>query len=133
MDRIRIVGGRRLTGTIPVSGAKNAALPLMIASLLTDRKLTLENVPDLADVALLKRILANHGVDYMVNGKRANDGPHAGETLTLSAELSRNCSLPAQCLGASGITSSATRRPSIEPCEGGPDRIETGSAPLGRR
>src|SRR3954454_22292110 len=58
----------------------------MIASLLTDRKLTLENVPDLADVALLKRILANHGVDYMVNGKRAKDRPHAGETLTLSAE-----------------------------------------------
>jgi UDP-N-acetylglucosamine 1-carboxyvinyltransferase len=86
MDRIRIAGGRRLTGTIPVSGAKNAALPLMIASLLSDRKLTLENVPDLADVALLKRILANHGVDYMVNGKRAKDGPHAGETLTLSAE-----------------------------------------------
>jgi UDP-N-acetylglucosamine 1-carboxyvinyltransferase len=58
----------------------------MIASLLTDGKLTLENVPDLADVALLKRILANHGVDYTVNGKRAKDGPHAGETLTLSAE-----------------------------------------------
>ena len=39
-----------LNGVIPISGAKNAALPLMIASLLTDRKLTLENVPDLADV-----------------------------------------------------------------------------------
>jgi UDP-N-acetylglucosamine 1-carboxyvinyltransferase len=86
MDRIRITGGRRLTGTIPISGAKNAALPLMIASLLTDRKLTLENVPDLADVALLKRILANHGVDYMVNGKRASDDANSGETLTLSAE-----------------------------------------------
>ena len=43
----------------------------MIASLLTDQRLTLENVPDLADVGLLKRILANHGVDYMVSGKRA--------------------------------------------------------------
>ena len=73
MDRIRIAGGRRLAGTIPISGAKNATLPLMIASLLTDRRLTLENVPDLADVALLKRILANHGVDYMVSGKRATD------------------------------------------------------------
>jgi UDP-N-acetylglucosamine 1-carboxyvinyltransferase len=85
MDRIRIVGGRRITGSIPISGAKNAALPLMIASLLTDQRLTLENVPDLADVALLKRILANHGVDYMVSGKRASDNPNAGETLTLSA------------------------------------------------
>jgi len=73
MDRIRISGGRRLVGTIPISGAKNAALPLMIASLLTDQRLTLENVPDLADVGLLKRILANHGVDYMVSGKRASD------------------------------------------------------------
>jgi UDP-N-acetylglucosamine 1-carboxyvinyltransferase len=85
MDRIRIAGGRRLVGTIPISGAKNAALPLMIASLLTDQRLTLENVPDLADVGLLKRILANHGVDYMVSGKRASDNPNAGETLTLSA------------------------------------------------
>jgi UDP-N-acetylglucosamine 1-carboxyvinyltransferase len=86
MDRIRIAGGRRLMGSIPISGAKNAALPLMIASLLTPGRLTLENVPDLADVALLKRILANHGVDYMVSGKRATDAPNAGETLTLSAE-----------------------------------------------
>jgi UDP-N-acetylglucosamine 1-carboxyvinyltransferase len=86
MDRIRIEGGRRLTGSIPISGAKNAALPLMIASLLTDQRLTLENVPELADVALLKRILANHGVDYMVSGKRANAAPNAGETLTLTAE-----------------------------------------------
>jgi UDP-N-acetylglucosamine 1-carboxyvinyltransferase len=86
MDRIRIAGGRRLTGTIPISGAKNATLPLMIAGLLTDGKLTLENVPDLADVGLLKRILANHGVDYTVSGKRAKDSPYLGETLTLSAE-----------------------------------------------
>jgi UDP-N-acetylglucosamine 1-carboxyvinyltransferase len=86
MDRIRIRGGSRLNGSIPISGAKNATLPLMIASLLTDQKLTLENVPNLADVALLKRILANHGVDYMVSGKRVTDKPNAGETLTLSAE-----------------------------------------------
>ena len=66
MDRIRIIGGNRLEGRIPVSGAKNAALPLMIASLLTDQTLTLENVPNLADVTLLKRILGNHGVDYTV-------------------------------------------------------------------
>ena len=86
MDRIRITGGRRLTGSIPISGAKNATLPLMIASLLTSERLTLENVPDLADVGLLKRILANHGVDYMVSGKRVTDSPNAGETLTLVAE-----------------------------------------------
>ena len=43
MDRIKIIGGNKLTGTIPISGAKNAALPLMIASLLTGDRLTLKN------------------------------------------------------------------------------------------
>jgi UDP-N-acetylglucosamine 1-carboxyvinyltransferase len=85
MDRIRIVGGTRLNGTIPISGAKNAALPLMIASLLTDETLTLDNVPRLADVALLKRILSNHGVDQSVDGKRAGQHGMAGETLRLTA------------------------------------------------
>ena len=70
MDRIRISGGNELNGTIPISGAKNAALPLMIASLLTSDTLTLENVPHLADVELLMRILGNHGVDIAVNGRR---------------------------------------------------------------
>ncbi len=50
MDRIRVIGGSRLEGTIPISGAKNATLPLMIASLLTEQTLTLKNVPQLADV-----------------------------------------------------------------------------------
>ena len=78
MDRIRIVGGNHLSGTIPISGAKNAALPLMIASLLTDETLTLENVPHLADVEQLIRILGNHGVDYAVNGRRENQlGPYS--------------------------------------------------------
>ena len=70
MDRIRIVGGNELHGIIPISGAKNAALPLMIASLVTSDTLTLENVPHLADVELLMRILGNHGVDVAVNGRR---------------------------------------------------------------
>jgi UDP-N-acetylglucosamine 1-carboxyvinyltransferase len=85
MDRIRIVGGNSLQGTIPISGAKNAALPLMIASLLTPKTLTLENVPRLADVSLLVRILGNHGVDYSVDGKRVGDTQMAGNTIHLSA------------------------------------------------
>ncbi len=85
MDRIRIVGGQTLNGTIPVSGAKNAALPLMIASLLTPGTLTLDNLPRLADVQLLVRILTNHGVDYMIEGKRPGDLPHAGQTVHLTA------------------------------------------------
>ena len=85
MDRIRIVGGSRLNGAIPISGAKNAALPLMIASLLTRETLTLDNVPRLADVAMLKRILGNHGVDCMVLGKRAGQNGMHGESIELRA------------------------------------------------
>jgi UDP-N-acetylglucosamine 1-carboxyvinyltransferase len=85
MDRIRILGGRTLNGTIPISGAKNAALPLMIASLLTDQTLILDNVPRLADVALLERILGNHGVDIMVSGKRSGETADHGQTLHISA------------------------------------------------
>jgi UDP-N-acetylglucosamine 1-carboxyvinyltransferase len=85
MDRIRILGGRSLNGTIPISGAKNATLPLMIASLLTDQTLILENVPRLADVALLERILGNHGVDIMVSGKRPGQTADHGQTLHISA------------------------------------------------
>lgn len=86
MDRIRIVGGRPLVGSIPISGAKNATLPLMIASLLTDEVLVLENVPRLADVASLQRILGNHGVDVMVGGKRPGDSEYEGQTLHISAK-----------------------------------------------
>ena len=78
-------GGRRLSGTIPISGAKNATLPLMIASLLTDQTLILENVPALADVRLLRRILGNHGVDVMYAGKRPGETQQAGQTLHISA------------------------------------------------
>jgi len=85
MDRIRISGGRKLNGSIPISGAKNATLPLMIASLLTDETLVLENVPRLADVALLQRILGNHGVDVMVGGKRPGETQYDGQTLHISA------------------------------------------------
>jgi UDP-N-acetylglucosamine 1-carboxyvinyltransferase len=84
MDRIRITGGERLSGTIPISGAKNAALPLMIASLLTEDRVTLKNVPNLADVNLLSRILRNHGVDLAVDGKRSASGLQ-GETFHLTA------------------------------------------------
>jgi UDP-N-acetylglucosamine 1-carboxyvinyltransferase len=81
MDRIRIVGGNQLNGVIPISGAKNAALPLMIASLLTSDTLTLENVPHLADVELLLRILGNHGVDVSVNGRRERQGEGYSRTI----------------------------------------------------
>ena len=62
MDRIRIRGGRPLSGEIAIGGAKNAALPLMAAGLLTDERLVLENVPRLADIETMRELLAQHGI-----------------------------------------------------------------------
>jgi UDP-N-acetylglucosamine 1-carboxyvinyltransferase len=62
MDRIRIVGGEPLSGEIPIGGAKNAALPLMAAGLLTDERLVLSRVPRLADIATMSDLLAQHGI-----------------------------------------------------------------------
>ena len=85
MDRIHIRGGAPLKGAIPVSGAKNAALPLMIASLLTPETLTLENLPRLGDVNGLARILGNHGVDYMIAGRQPGQESSAAPTAHLTA------------------------------------------------
>lgn len=85
MDRIRLTGGNKLNGIIPISGAKNAALPLMIASLLTKESLVLNNVPRLADVEQLERILENHGVDIAVHGRRAVEDDIAGQRIEFAA------------------------------------------------
>lgn len=84
MDKMRIRGGRALSGAIAISGAKNAALPLMTASLLTDETLTLANVPHLADIAMLCNLLAQHGVEISMDG-RAPNGGHMGHVLALKA------------------------------------------------
>jgi UDP-N-acetylglucosamine 1-carboxyvinyltransferase len=86
MDRIRIRGGNKMNGSIDISGAKNAALPLMIVSLLTPETLTLRNVPRLADVRALHRILGNHGVDIATSGKRVGQSGQSGETIRLTAK-----------------------------------------------
>ena len=81
MDKIRIKGGVPLEGIIPIGGAKNAALPLMAVSLLTPDTLTLENVPDLADIATMANLLVQHGVTVAVDEAGGNDG----QVLELSA------------------------------------------------
>ena len=63
MEKLLITGGQQLSGEITVSGAKNAALPLLCAGLMTDETLTLTNMPDLSDTRLLMRLLTNHGLD----------------------------------------------------------------------
>ena len=82
MDRIRIRGGRPLKGEIPISGAKNAALKLMAASLLTAEPLTLANVPRLADVRAMAELLMTFGVTIQVN---MSPGLGEGDTMRLQA------------------------------------------------
>ncbi|MCE2510014.1 MAG: UDP-N-acetylglucosamine 1-carboxyvinyltransferase [Alphaproteobacteria bacterium] len=85
MDRIRIQGGNRLEGRIPIGGAKNAALPLMAASLLTDEQLALSNLPHLADISTLANLLSGHGVAIHMVGEETNEG-HVGRVLGLQAK-----------------------------------------------
>ena len=76
MDRIRIIGGTPLFGEIKISGAKNAALPLIAASLLTDQELTLKNLPDLADVQTFKNLLTHLGAEVTLSHDET--GAHFG-------------------------------------------------------
>ena len=71
MDKIRIRGGRPLHGEIAIRGAKNAALPLMAAGLLTDDRLVLTNVPLLADIETMASLLAQHGI---ATDRQGNEG-----------------------------------------------------------
>ena len=85
MDKIKIRGGNPLKGKIWISGAKNAALPLMTAALLTDEVLTLRNLPHLADITTLANLLAQHGVDLHMNGAAGSEGC-AGRVLEMHAK-----------------------------------------------
>jgi UDP-N-acetylglucosamine 1-carboxyvinyltransferase len=82
MDKIRIRGGRRLKGEIPISGAKNAALKLMAASLLSPAPLTLTHVPRLADVRAMAELLRSFGVGVTIS---LGGGIAEGDTMTLDA------------------------------------------------
>jgi len=93
MDRIRIIGGTPLKGTISIGGAKNAALALMPASLLTDETLTLSNLPHLVDITTMANLLAQHGVLMALNGDTAKGG-HTGRVLDLTANTITNTTAP---------------------------------------
>ena len=84
MDRIRVSGGIPLHGTIPIGGAKNASLPLMAASLLTDGTLTLSNLPHMVDISTMAHLLAELGVEIGMNGNAAGGG-NTGRVLELTA------------------------------------------------
>jgi UDP-N-acetylglucosamine 1-carboxyvinyltransferase len=91
MDRIVIRGGLPLSGAIPIAGAKNAALPLMAASLLTDETLVLGNLPELADIRTMAELLAQHGVAVEHGGDGHDLAPHV---LGLSARQIASTTAP---------------------------------------
>jgi UDP-N-acetylglucosamine 1-carboxyvinyltransferase len=92
MDRLLIQGGVALKGRIPISGAKNAALPLLAACLLTEHPLTLTNMPLLADIATMTHLLRQHGVEAELNGPPAAGS--AGRSAVLRAHAIDNLTAP---------------------------------------
>jgi len=103
MEQIRINGGKRLEGTIRISGAKNAALPLMAASLLSEAPLTLSNMPQLADIATMAALLNQHGaaVTLQEDGEAQAMTLHAGtiESTTAPYDLVRKMRASVLVLG----------------------------------
>jgi UDP-N-acetylglucosamine 1-carboxyvinyltransferase len=86
MEQIRIIGGTPLRGTIEISGAKNAALPLLAASILNDEVVEITNVPDLADIKSMIELLVQHGIQVQRNP--------GNKTITLNAHAITNVTAP---------------------------------------
>src|SRR3569623_108260 len=82
MDRIAIIGGARLSGELPISGAKNSAIKLMAASLLSDQPMRLTNMPRLADTRFLGNLLRRRGAAVI-----EMDGPDGPETVLHTPEI----------------------------------------------
>ena len=91
MDSIWIKGGKKLKGDIPISGAKNAALTLIPCALLTEEKLTLANLPRLADVDSFMHLLNVLGVSTMVKGAK---GGAFGRVMTMKASKIESTTAP---------------------------------------
>ena len=85
MDVIKVKGGIPLIGKIRISGSKNAALPIMAASLLTSDTLVLSNVPSLSDIVTMNQLLMHHGVSFSMDGSGIAEDK-AGRTILLNSE-----------------------------------------------
>lgn len=85
MKKLLIKGGKKLQGNVHIAGAKNATLPLMVAAILTDEKLTLTNVPHVADISTMANLLANLGVEIQLDGADKDGGNH-GRVMILDAK-----------------------------------------------
>ncbi len=93
MDKICIIGGTPLKGTVEIAGAKNAALPLMAASLLSEETLTLSNVPHLADITTMANLLVHLGVDFCIDGC-SEYGGHIGRVFKMTTKSVNTCVAP---------------------------------------
>ena len=71
-EKIYITGEQKLTGSVNISGAKNAALPLMALSLIINKDFNLYNVPDLADTRLMSNLLIDLGIDNKLEKRKFN-------------------------------------------------------------
>ena len=92
MDRIWIRGGRALNGVLPIGGAKNAALPLMAAALLTDQPLVLTNLPRLADITTMADLLCELGAEGTY--RNGNNGHPSGSAIELRASSIKTVTAP---------------------------------------
>lgn len=84
MKKLVITGGKKLQGSVQIAGAKNAALPLMVASILTDEKLTLTNLPHVADISTMANLLASLGIKIQLDGSDKELG-HQGRVMIFDA------------------------------------------------
>ncbi len=90
MKKLVITGGKKLKGEIEIVGAKNATLPLMVASILTDEKLTLTNVPHVSDISTMANLLENLGIEATLDGSDKDCGAQ-GRVLVLDGKnVSKN-------------------------------------------
>jgi len=89
MDRIKITGGVKLKGLIPISGSKNASLPLMAACLLTEGTLKLSNMPHLMDITTMANLLIKHGAKMELDAT-SGSGASSGNIISLTADNINN-------------------------------------------
>ncbi len=94
MKKLLIRGGKKLEGVIDIAGAKNAALPLMVASILTDEKLTLTNIPQVSDIATMANLLENLGIEISFDGSDPDFGEQGRAMVFDAKNISKNPTAP---------------------------------------
>lgn len=94
MDKIEIIGGNKLSGKIPISGAKNASLAILPAALLTDEDLILTNIPYIKDIENMLSLLSQHGVKHAIEGEYTAQEASKNRSITLNSKNVNNYLAP---------------------------------------